>query len=246
MSSTEVTTNQFPTATSVAGTDTVLMNVSNATRKVELDNIKNYIGSTINLAENPNIDTLLPSIDKTEQTWCCTGTYTNGPSGVSGYLWLTAKKYDNNTYSQEAIRLSNSARYFRYHTSSITGFSDWMIEPKMTVKTLVSQSYHHTTTSWENTGVSFTIPTGHKYLVYVYQSYATGRPMGLAVSTNNLTTLAAGTGTNFIGEISDLSYYHTPAIFLTAGTYYIYTKRAAVAGSGNTNTYNVYGIDLGL
>ena len=105
---------------------------------------------------------------------------------------------------------------------------------KVTLKTLVSSLRFQGTKSnaWEYTGISFTVPAGYRYITRVYQTYSSGKPLGIGVGTaNNLT----------IPNIATQGDYVTMGTYiLTPATYYVYTMRATVPIA--TNAYDVLAI----
>lgn len=112
-----------------------------------------------------------------------------------------------------------------------------------TVRTVVNTKAYQGTKSnaWEYVGASFTVPSGHYYLVVAIQGYASGRPIGIGLGT--------ATDQNppiYIATSSSTSETLYRGTFLLTGnsTYYLFTKRATVPTQ--TNNYNVYAIDFDL
>ena len=102
-------------------------------------------------------------------------------------------------------------------------------------------NYKATTTNYEYVGISVTVPSGYVYLVYFIAGYSTGAPTGIAIC-NSSTTCSAATVIYEHLPTSPLYGRNTPAYFLSAGTYYMWAKRASVPSSENGHA--AYGIIL--
>ena len=92
--------------------------------------------------------------------------------------------------------------------------------------------------AWEYTGLNITVPTGYKYIVRASQTWTSGKPVGLALNYTNAST----SNMTFVVESVNEPVLYTPALFLDAGTWYLYTKRNAV-GAAN-NTYTISGVAI--
>ena len=94
---------------------------------------------------------------------------------------------------------------------------------------------------WEYIGKTFTVPSGHAYLVRFDQTYASGKPIGLGI--HNANNLSGATAIPRYGSVeSSDGVQCSPLFYLTAGDYYMYTKRATVPTSANR--YYCYAIDM--
>ena len=89
--------------------------------------------------------------------------------------------------------------------------------------------------AWEQS-FSFTVPSGHGYLAYVYAGWSSGTPTGLGIHSSS--TLSS---TNPKYAVTGDGIQQSPTWFLASGTYYVFVKRNA---SGNTNTNYLYALDI--
>lgn len=107
------------------------------------------------------------------------------------------------------------------------------------IQLVSSKTYQGTkSNAWEYVGQSITVPSGHYYIVLAIQTYTAGRPIGIGLGTatdqNPPIYIATSSGS------SETLYRGT--FLVSAGTYYLFTKRAAVPSA--VNTYNVWAIDI--
>lgn len=116
-----------------------------------------------------------------------------------------------------------------------------MLNRMATYKTLfTNHQFKATTTSWEYIGKTITVPTGHIYLVLLMVGWASGRPIGIGL--NAASTIGAP-GFPERGYIENTNgVYWSPTFFLTAGTYYVFCKRATVPTANNP--HHAYAIDI--
>lgn len=104
--------------------------------------------------------------------------------------------------------------------------------------TQITGTYKATTANtWEYTGKSFTVPSGHMYLVKLQLGWASGKPIGVGVHTS---TNVSGFPSWHFADSEGV--YNAPVFLLYAGTYYLFEKRATVPSL--TNTYWINAIDF--
>lgn len=86
--------------------------------------------------------------------------------------------------------------------------------------------------TWQYTGLSFTIPSGHQYLVRPYIGWNSGKPTGVGFETS--TSMGTNVPPTYIFE--NANGFSTPPVFLLpAGTFYLFEKRASVPTVANTD-----------
>ena len=108
------------------------------------------------------------------------------------------------------------------------------------VNLVVNHPYQAITTGWEYVGASFTVPSGHIYLVMLTAGWTTGKPIGLGI---NSSSSLGSVGVPDYGFVENSSYAgRTPLLFLSQGTYFLFCKRATVP-TGNNN-HSAYAIDV--
>lgn len=108
---------------------------------------------------------------------------------------------------------------------------------------LANYTFKNTTANaWQYTGKSFTIPDGYAAICYVLSNYASGACKGLGLSVAS--TLPAAGAPELHQDTNSTHLNRTCAFYVPAGTYYVFSKRAAVSSSNNT--YNVQGIQIKL
>lgn len=128
----------------------------------------------------------------------------------------------------------------------VSGEDDWtnastLWDVNMTKVPMIDWKYKsgsHTQSAanaWEQS-FSFTVPSGHGYLAYVYAGWSSGTPTGLGIHSSS--TLSQ---TNPKYAITGDGIQQSPIWFLASGTYYVFIKRNS---SGNTNTNYVYVLDI--
>ena len=86
--------------------------------------------------------------------------------------------------------------------------------------------------AWQYTGLSFTIPSGHQYLVRPWMGWNSGKPTGVGFETST------STGTKGFPTYSfeNANGFCTPPIFLLPpGTFYLFEKRATTPTAANTD-----------
>lgn len=110
-----------------------------------------------------------------------------------------------------------------------------------TFKNVVSGSCANTVANeWFYTTLSFTVPVGHIYLVYVSVGYNMGKPIGIGLHSS--TTISSAIGApEYTHEASYVG--QSPAWLLSPGTYYLFCKRNGSSGS-YTNSYAISAIDF--
>ena len=96
--------------------------------------------------------------------------------------------------------------------------------------------------TWQYTGLSFTIPSGHQYLTRVWEDWNSGKPIGVGFETST----AIGTKGFPTYNFENANGFYTPPVFLLpAGTFYLFEKRATVPTSANTDYVSFIGFNLG-
>lgn len=107
--------------------------------------------------------------------------------------------------------------------------------------TLVNAQSYSTTTAntWQYTGHSFTVPSGHVYVVRLYTQYSAGKPIGLGIHS---AASMSGAITAPLYNTENANGVQGYTMLLPAGTYYIWSKRA---GTGS-NTYTATALDLSI
>ena len=93
-----------------------------------------------------------------------------------------------------------------------------------------------TSNAWEYVGKSITVASGHVAIVTCVQNYSSGRPMGIGLGTN-----ASANPPLYFAQHATESVYRA-TFMLTAGTWYLYTKRATVPSAANS--YHIYKLDF--
>jgi len=111
----------------------------------------------------------------------------------------------------------------------------------LAMRQIASSSYKATSTNYEYVNVTFTVPTGCTYLVWMMAVYSSGGPVGIILTNSTAAPSAANTVHKFEWESTN-AVGKSPALMLVAGTYYMWVKRASVPSSAN-NHY-VYGVTL--
>lgn len=104
---------------------------------------------------------------------------------------------------------------------------------------IASVQYKGTSTGWEYTGMSFTVPPGHRYLVSLYTGWSSGKPIGLGIGYSP--TLGAE-GYPYYNFENANGITSTPIWALSPNTYYVFAKRATTPSS--TNNHEVYAWDF--
>lgn len=90
-------------------------------------------------------------------------------------------------------------------------------------------SYKNTTTDWENTGITITVPQGHAYIGLLSQGFSSGKPVGIGINASS--TLSG----NIPGQSNEnANGVYSSIVFLTSGTWYVFTKRATAATTNNS------------
>ncbi len=101
---------------------------------------------------------------------------------------------------------------------------------------LASNSYKATSTAYQNVNCNLTVPVGYVAIARYNAEYASGAPLGMAVTINSTASPTAG---NMIykQEVTSNTEAHgyTPLLVLTAGTYRFWVKRGTVPGSANSH-----------
>ena len=103
----------------------------------------------------------------------------------------------------------------------------------MSVPTQQSVSFKATAANtWQYTGLSFTIPSGHQYLARPWMGWNSGKPTGVGFETST----AMGTKGFPTYNYENANGFYTPPVFLLpAGTFYLFEKRASAPTAANTN-----------
>ena len=97
-----------------------------------------------------------------------------------------------------------------------------------------SEASTSTTGAWVYTGLSFTVPAEHRYLVTIAQTYSHGNPRGIGLAMSSSSSTPTFMNLNTSGSV-----YRLTAL-LEPGTWYIFTYRAATG----SNNYSVQAIDF--
>ena len=111
----------------------------------------------------------------------------------------------------------------------------------LAMRQLASSSYKASSTNYEYVNVTFTVPTGCTYLVWLTAVYTSGAPIGIALTTNSNAPSSANT-VGFWEWSSSFTAGKTPVMMLVQGTYYMWAKRATVPTSANNHF--AYGVKL--
>lgn len=88
--------------------------------------------------------------------------------------------------------------------------------------------------AWEKIGVSFTVPSNHRYIIQLASSYNAGKPIGLGLSTSSTANRP-----NYMIQADEVQRY---TLSIGAGTYYVWAMR----GGTGTNRYDAGGLDIQL
>ena len=118
-----------------------------------------------------------------------------------------------------------------------------LIKHVPTYNSVTAWNYMATSTNWEYTGKSFTVPTNHVWLVNVRGAFSSGRPIGMGVHNANTVT-ASGPVWCISSPDTSTSVNWTPTFLLQAGTYYVFCKRASVPTATNQHMMNYIDIPL--
>ncbi len=110
-----------------------------------------------------------------------------------------------------------------------------------------------TANTWTYTGLSFTVPKGHVYIVNLSQGYTSGAPKGIGLHIDSSLHPVPGTwdertAPNFASYTENGVEQLTCLLDGTsaARTYFVFTYRASTVMSGYTNKYYVYGLDFNI
>lgn len=210
-----------------------------------IEDLQNRFGGY--LPTNSNIDNLTAEFngfwlyDRTSE-YSHTGTYPN--DGNTG--WIEHKQSTSSGYATQMLRAdSNTSEriYIRYKVNGTWGsWNAYLPANRITVKTIFQDYEYNGTTAngWEYINKSIVVPSGHLYLTRIDASYASGRPIGIGVHTAVNTS---GTIIPSRGSIeSSNGVTTTPVFYLTAGTYYVYVKRASIPTLANK--HSAYALDI--
>lgn len=96
--------------------------------------------------------------------------------------------------------------------------------------------------TWQYNGVSFTIPSGHLYLVRPTLSWSTGKPIGVGFDSASSVGASGFPAYNFENANG---FYVPPVFMLYTGTYYMFEKRASTPTTANTTYVNFVDINFG-
>lgn len=96
--------------------------------------------------------------------------------------------------------------------------------------------------TWQYNGVSFTIPSGHLYLVRPTLSWNTGKPIGVGFDSSSAVGSSGFPAYNFENANG---FYVPPVFMLYTGTYYMFEKRASTPTTANTTYVNFVDINFG-
>ena len=97
--------------------------------------------------------------------------------------------------------------------------------------------------TWQYTGLSITVPSGHNYIVEMLPGYSTGRPIGIGLNDSQ-TISGAHNAPIYRAEAlrTGESVVRSPFFLLTPGTWYLFDKRESVPTT--KNSFVVRGYDL--
>ena len=104
--------------------------------------------------------------------------------------------------------------------------------------TLATKAYKATTTDYEYTGCSYTVPQGKIAILYARAQYSSGMPVGVLLSwnSNSLNVLCAT-------DLTNKYVSRTPLAIVTGGnTVYVWEKRASIPSFNNESV--IFGIVL--
>ena len=110
-----------------------------------------------------------------------------------------------------------------------------------------------TANTWTYTGLNFTVPKGHIYILTLSQGYTSAAPKGIGLhATDTLTptgtSWAARTAPDFASYVEEGVEKLTCLLDATsaAQTYYLFTYRKSDVDSHYTNKYYAYGLDINI
>ena len=100
-------------------------------------------------------------------------------------------------------------------------------------------NYQNSTTDWEYTGLTVTVPAGHFYVGLLITGYSAGKPIGVGI--HSATTLSGNIPSQ---SNTDSNGVYSCPVLITPGTWYVFTKRATVPST--TNGHNFRYIDFAV
>lgn len=106
---------------------------------------------------------------------------------------------------------------------------------------------------WVYTGLNFTVPKGHIYIVTLSQAYTSGAPKGIGLNAADslvptASTWETRTAPDFASYVEEGVEKLTCLLDCTntEQTYYIFTYRKNSITTGYVNKYYVYGLDINI
>ena len=110
------------------------------------------------------------------------------------------------------------------------------ISASLTEVTLATKAYKATSTDYEYTGCSYTVPQGKIAILYARAQYASGMPVGVLLSWNS-----ASLNVLCVTDLTNKYVSRTPLAIVTGGnTVYVWEKRSSIPSSSNEST--IFGI----
>lgn len=104
---------------------------------------------------------------------------------------------------------------------------------------MVSGKFKATSTNWEYTGISVTVPANHTYLLQGGASYNTAKPIGMALSLSDSRLQAIGI-TYLDDTVNTLNYVSQSSLCAASNTtVYLWERRKTVPTADN-NVYIQY------
>ena len=181
-------------------------------------------------------------------------TYTSGdsttPTGWSNVTALTTGETHSSLFNKISTMFKNIRYIWNLLGTTTLGTTATTItgaiaehetdlagkQAKINVVTLFDNVNYTTqaANAWERIGVSFTVPSNHRYLVQLASGYSQGKPIGLG-----LTASTTSTRPNFLIQADEVQRY---TLIIGAGTWYVMAMRA---GTG-TNRYDGVALDITL
>ena len=149
------------------------------------------------------------------------------------YVKLTSGDIGSNlTWDGSNVNSSTSIR------NTITSLKQSLVN-MTTLKDYGSVNYQATSTNFEYTGLSFTIPAGKGAFVIVYSTWSNNKPVGISINTSstniNLSRACIDNGSTLAPSLTTI---------LGAGTYYVWDKRISVPTE--TNPISVFGYEFNV
>lgn len=170
---------------------------------------------------------------------------------------IRVQQIDNNSTVESSISLlANTNNNHGLYSDTHGGNGSWLIYSDNTniyignkniayaFPQYINQSYtsdKSTANTWTYTGISFTVPTNHLWIVRISESYTWGKPKGIGLHTSS--SLSSWATAPYMASYIETGV-ETLSCVLVPNTYHIYTYRDSTIASGNTNNYSIFGLDF--